>query len=153
MGVLWIVFVGGVRRDEMLVGAVVLIACGAFAYRVWQIEPIEVDFRWKDVAEGWRLPWYVLRGVVTIVSVFVKDLIGVKRADSLYLVCGFETGKTNPLLVGRRVLATFYSTMTPTSIVIGIDYAQSRMLFHELEHGSVSPMMKALGAKVGARRP
>jgi hypothetical protein len=87
------------------------------------------------------------------VAILVKDLLGVKRAESFYRVSGFKTSKSNPLLVARRVLATFYTTMAPNFIVIGIDFRQSRMLFHQLQRSSVPQMTKALGAQPGADRP
>jgi hypothetical protein len=91
--------------------------------------------------------------VYQIIVILVKDLFGVKRADSLYRVSGFKTSKSEPILIARRVFATFYTTMAPNFIVIGIDYRQSRMLFHQLERTSVSMMTKALGAQPGAQRP
>jgi hypothetical protein len=85
-----------------------------------------------------------------IIVILLKDLLGIRRAGSFYRVCGFKTSKSDPQLVARRILATFYTTMAPNFIVIGIDFRQSRMLFHQLERSSVSQMTKALGAQPGA---
>lgn len=153
IAILWILFVGGLRRDEMFVGVAVLVLSGAFAYQVWRIETLDLDFHLKDLAQGWRIPWYVLSGVYEIIAVLLKDLARVKPANSLYRVSGFKTSKSEPRQVARRVLATFYTTMAPNFIVIGIDFRQSRMLFHQLERSSVPRMTKALGAQPGARRP
>lgn len=150
---LWILFVGGTRRDEMIAGAGVFFLCGAFLYLVWRTETLRLEVRWEDVAQGWRIPWYVVSKVCQIIVILAKDLFGVKRADSLYRVSGFKTSKSEPILIARRVFATFYTTMAPNFIVIGIDYRQSRMLFHQLERTSVSMMTKALGAQPGAQRP
>jgi hypothetical protein len=68
-------------------------------------------------------------------------------------VSGFKTSKSDRRLIARRVFATFYTTMAPNFIVIGIDYRQSRMLFHQLERTSVSMMTKDLGAQPGVQRP
>jgi hypothetical protein len=43
--------------------------------------------------------------------------------------------------------------MAPNFIVIGIDFHQSRMLFHQLRRSSVPKMTKSLGAQPGAGRP
>jgi hypothetical protein len=150
---LWILFVGGTHRNEMFVGAGVLLLSGAFTYRMWQIETLRAEFHLTDIIQGWRIPWYVLSGIYEIVAILVKDLLGIKKADSFYRVSGFKTSKSNPSLVARRILATFYTTMAPNFIVIGIDFRQSRMLFHQLERSSVPRMTKALGAQPGAGRP
>ncbi len=150
---LWILFVGGTRRDEMIVGASVFLLSGAFLYLVWRTETLRLEVRWQDFPQGWRIPWYVVSGVYEIIVVLAKDVLGVKRADSFYRVSGFKTSKSDPRLIARRVFATFYTTMAPNFIVIGIDYHQSRMLFHQLERSSVPRMTKALGAQPGAERP
>jgi hypothetical protein len=137
----------------MFVGVAVLLFSCAFAYQVWRIETLRVEFHLADIIQGWRIPWYIVSGVYEVVVILVKDLLGIKRADSFYRVSGFRTGNSDPQLVARRVLATFYTTMAPNFIVIGIDVKQSRMLFHQLERSSVPLMTKALGAQPGAGRP
>jgi hypothetical protein len=137
----------------MFVGAGVLLLSGAFIYRVWRIETLRAEFNPADIAHGWRIPWYVLSGVYEIVAILLKDLLGIKPSDSFYRVSGFKTSKSDPQLVARRILATFYTTMAPNFIVIGIDFHQSRMLFHQLERSSVPQMTKALGARPGVNRP
>ena len=140
--VLWILFVGGIRRNEMLVSAGVLLLTGAFLYQVWRIETLDLDFRLKDIAQGWRIPWYILSGIYEIVGILLKDLLGIRRANSFYRVSGFNTSKSEPQQIARRVLATFYTTMAPNFIVIGVDFRQSRMLFHQLERSSVPQMTR-----------
>jgi hypothetical protein len=152
MALLWILFVGGTRRNEMIVGAGVLLLSGAFLFLLAYKEPLSLQLRWTDLATCWRIPWYIVSGVYEIVVILMKDLFGVKRADSFYRVSGFKTGKHDPRLIARRVLATAYTTTAPNFIVIGIDYAQSRMLFHQLERSSVPKMTKELGAQPGGER-
>jgi hypothetical protein len=134
----------------MIVGAGVVVLAGVFSYQVWRIETIHADFRIADLGQAWRIPWYILSKVFEIIVILVKDLLGIRRAGSFYRVSGFKTSKSDPQLVARRVLATFYTTMAPNFIVIGIDFRQSRMLFHQLKRSSVSRMTKALGAQPGA---
>src|SRR6202000_116319 len=40
----WILFVGGARRDEMLVGLGVVFLTSAFVYQVWRIETLHIAF-------------------------------------------------------------------------------------------------------------
>ena len=64
---------------------------------------------------------------------FIQDLFHLRPAGSYYRVCGFESSKRDPAILGRGVLATIYMTMTPNFIVLGIDRKSSRMLFHQIE--------------------
>ncbi len=148
---LWVLFVGGTRAHEMLVGSVVLVLSAAFMFRVGEMESLELEFQMRDLLTCWRIPWYIVSDSYTILVVLLKDLTG-KRAGSFYCFCGFKTSGHDPRLVARRVLATAYTTATPNSIVIGIDVAQSRMLFHQLKRSEVSLMAKELGAQPGANR-
>ena len=145
----WILLVAGVKRDEMIVGALSVGAAAAFLQFVYRAEKQKLDIRLKDLATCWRLPWYILNDTWVVTLVLLKDLLGIKRASSFYRVCGFKTAKHDPLLVARRVLATAFTTVTPNSIVIGIDYDRSRMLFHQLQRSRVSKMTQELGALPG----
>lgn len=145
----WILLVAGLKRDEMIVGAICVVASVLFLQLVYRAEDQQLDIRLKDLIQAWRLPWYILREGWTITRILIQDLSGIKRASSFYRVSGFKTGKYDPLLIARRVLATTFTTMAPNSIVIGIDYEQSRMLFHQLERSSVPKMTQALGALPG----
>jgi hypothetical protein len=113
---------------------------------VGKMSTLRLDFHAVDVAQAWRIPWYVLSDCYTLVAVLLLDAFTARRAGSLYRVSGFTTSKDNPHLVARRVLATIYTTASPNSIVIGIDFKQSKMLFHQIERSGVSRMAKNLGA-------
>ena len=152
IALLWILFVGGTRRNEIIVGTVVLSFSSAFLYQVWRIETLNVDFSLKDLAQGWRIPWYVVTDSCIIVAILLRDLLTAKRAGSFYRVSRFKTSESDARLVARRVLATFYSTMTPNSIIIGIDSRQNRMLVHQLKRSSISKMIQALKAQPGDKR-
>lgn len=147
MAVEWILLVAGLKRDEMIVGAFCVLAAGSFLSIVYARENQRLDLRLKDLAACWRIPWYILNDSWVITVVLVKDLLSIQPAGSFFRVCGFKTAKEDPLLVARRVLATAYTTMTPNSIVIGIDYEQSRMLVHQLKRSSISRMTRELGAQ------
>lgn len=152
ISLLWIVFVGGVRRDEMIVGVGVLFLSSGFLYLVWRSETLNLDLELRDLAQGWRVLWYVPTDIWIVIAVLVKDLFRVKRAGSFYRVSRFETSESEPRLVARRVLATFYTTLAPNSIVIGIDFHRNRMLLHQLKRSNISKMAQALGAESGEQR-
>ncbi len=142
----WILLVAGTRPHEMMVGAVSVAASALFLSVVTTTSTLALDFRFSDLVAGWRIPWYILSDCYVLLVVLLRDLFPSHRAESLYRVSGFKTSKDDPRLVARRVLATIYTTTSPNSIVIGIDFSQSRMLFHQMERSSVSKMTKQLGA-------
>lgn len=142
----WILFVGGTHFHEMIVGAVSVAASGAFLYSVQRTNTSHLRFTAADVLTCWRIPWYIISDIYVITAVMFKDILGVKRAGSFYRVGAFIADKTDPLLAARRVLATAYTTAAPNSIIIGIDYGEDRILFHQLERSTIPKMTQALGA-------
>jgi hypothetical protein len=147
MGAEWVLLVAGTRSHEMIVGAPSVFASFLFLASVKKMSMLELDFRVSDIVQCRRVPWSVLSDCYTITAVLLRDTFTSRRAESLYRVSGFKTSKDDPRLVARRVLATLYTTASPNSIVIGIDFRQSRMLFHQIERSSVPKMTKSLGAK------
>lgn len=143
----WILLVAGTHLHEMIVGAASVLASGTFLFVVQQSTTLRTNFRLADIAKGWRIPWYVLNDIFVITIVLFKDLFGIEKAKSLFRVSGFQTGKEDPILVARRVLAIAYTSASPNTIVLGIDYTSSRMLFHQLKRTPLSRMTKDLGAK------
>ena len=96
----------------------------------------------------WRLPWYLVSGTWEVLKVAAADFLGIDKADSLFRVVEFEAGsKDGSRSVARRVLAVTYTTMTPESIVLGINTNTQQMLFHQLKRSSVSQMTQRLGAE------
>jgi hypothetical protein len=144
---MWLIFVGTDDRHEMLVGTC---ACAATLIFTWHLsrstgKPIVLKIR--DVAQCGRIPWYIASGVFEISMILLKDMAGVDRARNLYRVSGFEAAIHDPLRIARTSLAVAFTTTAPNFIVIGIDPAQSRMLFHQLKRSGVPKMTKALGAR------
>lgn len=143
----WILLVAGTRLHEMIVGAVSLAAAGAFLYFVHSNSTLRLELRAADVFAGWRIPWHLVSGIYEITVVLLKDLLSIEPAGSFYRVSGFRTSYRDPRLVARRVLAIAYTTVAPNFIILGIDYQQSRMLFHQLKRSSVPKMTQELGAQ------
>lgn len=142
----WILLVAGTRAHEMIVGLGVVLASCFFLAGVNKMSTLELDFHVSDLVQGWRIPGSVIRDCYTITAVLLRDLFTSRKAGSFYRVSGFPTRKDDPRLVSRRVLATLYTTVSPNSIVIGIDFKQGRMLFHQLQRSSVPSVAKSLGA-------
>ena len=65
---------------------------------------------------------------------------------SFYRACGFRISTHDTLLIGRSALAIAYTTASPNMMVIGIDPAQSLMLFHQLKRDAVPSYAQSPGA-------
>jgi hypothetical protein len=143
----WVWLVASTHVHEMIVGAVVVVLATLFVVMVQKSQRETLKFRWKDVVQCWRVPWYIVARIWEISVLLFKDLFFIRRAGSYYRVCGFKSSRRDPEIVAREVLATIYTTMAPNFIVIGIDPDLSRMLFHQIERSGVSKMTQALGAQ------
>lgn len=144
---LWMLFVWTSNPHEMVVGAGCVLATVVFTLFAMLTARMKFELHLRDLAQGWRVPGYVLKGNWVIVRVLARDLLGIAPAGNLFRTCGFDTGKHDPVRVARTILAVVYSTASPNSIVIGIDQTQSRMLFHQLEPTEITQMARNLGAK------
>ena len=143
---LWVLFVAGVHIDEMIVGVFATLATVIFCMFLWSSRQRHLNLRARDLAECWRIPWYLVCDAGVIVWVLFKDVLHIAEAKSLYRVCGFESSN-GPVGMCRRVLAVAYTSVSPNSIVLGIDEHTSRMLFHQLERSEVPEMTRNLGAE------
>lgn len=108
---------------------------------------VHLEFRLRDLIQAWRIPWYVVTGVGEITWILIKDMFRISPAENLFRVCGFDSSKQDPVRMARTVLAIAYTTMAPNFIVLGVDIAQSRMLFHQIAASKVPRMTARLGAK------
>lgn len=144
---LWVAFVATSNPHELLVGVLTSAATVAFTVVVCRADGTSLAFRPRDVVQLWRIPWQFCSGFWEIVVVLTKDLLGISRAQNAFRVCGFDSSLHDPVRLARTVLAVASTTNAPNFIVIGIDPAQSRMLFHQIHRTSVSGTARALGAK------
>lgn len=144
---LWMLFVASFAIHEMLVGIVASAATVVFSLFIARESNTDLILTFRDLAQCWRIPWYILSGVFEITLVLLKDLLHIAPAGSFYRVCGFDTSTHDPLRMSRTILAMGYTTASPNCIVLGVDPAQSRMLFYQIARSKVSKMTKALGAR------
>jgi hypothetical protein len=143
----WVWLVAGTHLHEMMVGAGVVVLATLYLKAVHDSSQNILRLEWKDVVQCWRIPWYMASGIWEVIVVLLKDLTYLSRAGSYYRVSGFKSSKRDRTIIAREVLATVYTTTAPNFIVIGVDPELSRMLFHQIERGSVPKMTQALGAQ------
>jgi hypothetical protein len=147
MAALWFLLVGEVHRDDTIVGCVCILLSILVLRLIAGVRQQETQIKLRDLLTGWRIPWDAAQDIFLVSRALLRDLLMGIPPASTYRVCGFKTSKSDPSDVGRRVLVTGYSSATPNVIIIGVDYAQSRILFHQLEPSTVSQTMWNLGAR------
>lgn len=142
---LWMLFVSQVKVSEAIVGVAAAILGAAAAGMVK-----EKGFgRFRPRAK-WLLlfafePWYVLTGSASILWALAKRLLG-KRSDAQFKVVPFRGGK-DPRSAARRALAITLTTISPNSIVVGIDKKKNFMLVHQITPTPTNRVTKALGGR------
>jgi multisubunit Na+/H+ antiporter MnhE subunit len=146
VALLWAGFTAGFKLHEMLVGLLATGLTVLFFANLLRTETLNLELRGRDLLCVAHVPASILKDCWIALVVLFEDLVGKRPAESRYVACGFKTGQRDPLLVGRSALAVTYATMSPNMIVIGIDPAQSLMLYHQLRRDRVPDFVRALGA-------
>lgn len=141
----WLTFVGNHAPQELLLGAACALFAAAASLLTWRAMEISLGFYFRDVLQLWRLPGTVLKDAWVLTRVLARDLFSIKRAGSHLRVARFEKRKGRRGRL-RRVLEVAYTSVSPNSIVFGIDEQQSLMVFHQLEPSGLAEVSKRLGA-------
>ena len=144
----WLLFAGKLTPAELFVGALCALAAAVASEIAWGTHLTAFGANFRALAQAWRLPWLIVHDTVVIMKVLLRHLFTRHEAQSLMLTVPFDVGATdNPDDAARRALAIGYTTMTPTTVVLGIDYRTRRMLFHLLERSPLPKMTRILGAR------
>ncbi len=143
------VFVAGLKGQEMLVGAICTAASAAFLCYAWRARPVHLEFKAPDVIQGWRVPGDIVKDAGVVCRVLYRDLFRLRKVDSAYVVHHFEASETNRLKRAREVLAVTYMTASPNTIVLGVDQEAKLILLHQLEAEPLPEVARALGASEG----
>lgn len=143
----WVLLVGSVHRDDVIVGCVGVIAATAMLWLIARVNNLQFRFTLRDVMSGGRVPWNIVKDVSLVIGILLRDVFLRVPPRSVFSVCGFRTSKRNPQDIARRVLVTAYSSAAPNTIVLGVDYTESRILFHQLQSSEPDETMIELGAR------
>ena len=143
----WILFVGNLEPAELLAGGVTAAIAATGSHIAWatHLARFSAHFRW--VAQGWRLPWYVIADTGTILLVLLRHLFTRRKVDSVLIAVPFKACGPKADAAALRALAIAYTSITPNSVVVGIDQHRGLMLLHQLERSGISRMTRNLGAE------
>lgn len=144
----WIIFVGTFSLHELLIGVLGALLATAGLSTINCHYPARFHPTLTELLSLWRLPGYLVSDTWTILTVRAKDLRRVQTANSLFRLVPFRAGeKDDPRATARRVLAVIYTTVTPNTVVLGVNTNDQHLLLHQLVRGPVSRMTEDLGAR------
>lgn len=144
---LWLLFADSTAPAELVVGvaAATIATWGVQAVEVRRLAQLAPRARW--LARALWLPWYVLVDTGRILAVLLRQLVRHEPAHSLLFATPYDANGDEDEAATKRALAIAYTTMTPNSIVIGVDTSRGLLFFHQLRESPTSRMTRSLGAK------
>lgn len=143
---LWTIFVSKLSWQELCIGVLAAIA-GAIGDAIVKAEglaPFKPKLRWVLLI-FWE-PWYVLKGTALVFREFAHACTGRQPRGGFQSV-PFRYGGSNEVASGRRALFAAYTTISPDTIVVGLDHDRHIALVHQLRSGELPELANRLGAK------
>ncbi len=91
-------------------------------------------------------PWYVLKGTWLVFSELVRPLGG-KRLRGKSHAVPFQYGGQDDASAARRAILAAYVTVSPDSIVVGLDPEKHLVLLHQLGTDEIPELARRLGVE------
>jgi hypothetical protein len=127
---LWLLYVGEYTHVELWAAI-----AAAVAVFVW----VELVRRQGLTAFRFEREWVIrsAKSPLQLVPDFVRVLAALPRARAgAYRAIDFPPGGDDPTGAGRRALATYFGSFTPSAVVVDIDVAREKMLVHDFPPAS-----------------
>ena len=137
----WVLFTGSGSLHELIFGAAFTALTLAITALAWRDMGILFKPSVRQVFCLWRIPWYVLHDSVEVSLILAKDVFGVREAGSHFRAAAFPSD-TEKHDISRAVLATTGTTMTPSTIVLGVE--DDLLLLHQLQRSPLPRMIADL---------
>jgi hypothetical protein len=145
----WFALVGTTAVHELLAGIVATLLTAIGLVVVESNYPSKFAPSVADLLALRRLPWYLIRDTFQVLAIAAAGICGVHRGESIFRIVPFASGDPDdPADAGRRVLAVWYSSATPSSVVLGVNSGKEKvLLLHQLSSSPLTAMLKQLGAR------
>jgi len=92
-------------------------------------------------------PWYVIKGTVLALRELARSLVG-RQPHFQFRTVPYRYGSQNETAAGRRALFSAYVTISPDTIVVGLDPKREIALLHILGSEELPKIARELGARV-----
>ena len=148
--VIWMLYVDKTEWAELALGAgaAVAAATASEAVRAEEHPRFLPHIRW--MLHFWRVPYDILRDCAMVTWKLLALSVRFRRPHGKFLAIPFHAGGDNHRDAARRTLAIEFSTMSPNSIIIGIDRRRNVLLFHQLVDDTMPKVAYILGREEGA---
>jgi multisubunit Na+/H+ antiporter MnhE subunit len=142
---LWMLFVSQMQRAEFIAGicAAALGAAGDGIVKSKRFAQFRPRPQWLWLF-SWE-PWYVLAGSAAIFWALAKRFLG-KESEAQFRVVPFRAGGDDSESAARRALAIIGISISPETIVVGIDRRRGFMLLHLIAPTATPKIGRKLGA-------
>lgn len=143
----WLVFVGGFDLAEIYAGAFVA-GIAALASNVVLEDKIATFYahpRW--LAMALLLPREIAIDTFRVCRVLARRLLLGELPQSGIRMVPFDPDGEDRSSSTRRALAIAYGTVSPNTIVLGIDQTRKLLVYHQLDPAPLSPLVETLGAE------
>jgi multisubunit Na+/H+ antiporter MnhE subunit len=131
--ILWLLFTSTVNASENVVGfgASAVAATASEVVRANRAFVFRARLRWLRTA--WRVPFQIGKDTWTVFAVLALHVTHRKRVRGTWQAVPFRHGRpAGAADSGRRALATIMASMSPNSLVVGVDPDDDELLFHQL---------------------
>ena len=138
--ILWLAFVDTLAVAEVVLGlvAAAVAATAAELVRSQGLVRFRLEPRWlRDLP---RLPWQVLRDCWLLAAALWRDCTG-HPVRGVFRVVPFPSEADDARSAGRRALVTALVSVSPNTLVVGVEGGGGELLIHQLvpEPGSPVP--------------
>jgi multisubunit Na+/H+ antiporter MnhE subunit len=136
---LWLAFVDSFAAAEVVVGlvAAAVAATAAELVRSQDLVRFRLDLRWlRDVR---RLPWQVLGDCWLLAVALWRHCTG-HPVRGVFRVVPFPGEADDARSAGRRALVTALVSMSPNTMVVGVEGGEGELLVHQLVPTPGSPV-------------
>jgi multisubunit Na+/H+ antiporter MnhE subunit len=143
---LWMMFVSKANLHELWVGigAAALGSVADAVVKAKNFAPFRPRARW--VVLGLHTGSQIVIGTYQVAVAFVRSVAGRKPRAS-FRALSYEYGGNDEVSAAKRALFTAYVTLSPDSIVVGIDREQQIALIHYITREKPSTVARRLGAQ------
>jgi multisubunit Na+/H+ antiporter MnhE subunit len=128
----YLLLIDTVDLPELYAGAVVaLLAAAAFEVSRGQgVSEAQIDPAW--LAAAWRVAVRVPKQIARVSWEALAQIFARRRARGVFRAVPFDAGGDTRRDAGRRAIAEALGSLTPNTIVIGIDPERKLLLVHQL---------------------
>lgn len=143
---LWMLFVSQLQPAEFVAGvaAALLGAIGDGVVKSKRLAKFGPRPAWLWLL-SWE-PWYVLTGTIVILRALARRLSG-KRTEAEFRALRFRAGGDDAESAAQRALAITAISISPDTIVVGVDRKREFMLLHLIAPRPATKLARKLGAE------